>query len=164
MQAQKIEKSDLSNRQEQILAAVRKMDQGQKLFIEGQLEFQVLTQEPTGYENRKTKSGGKNVTKDVQKLVPKKAKKVIANKEARRKRKASAKLLVEKNQAKLKEKILKIVRGEEYANVTMLQKKANATFYPVKKAVDDLVKSNQLRYVLKANPSNNVPYSYLALT
>lgn len=154
---------ELSNRQKLILEAVRKMDQAQKLFTEGKLEFEHLTKESTNSKGGKTTAGGRDVTKAVEKLKPKKAKKVLANKLVRAAKKRGKIVAIATN-TKLTKRILAVIRKSEFMNVTALMSKLKSSFYPVKRVVDALIKDNQLRYILKAHPKTHAVHSYLSLT
>lgn len=59
---------ELSNRQKLILSAVRKMEEGEKIFKEGSIEFDQLT---GGEEGKKTGSGGQDVTTQIHRVSSK---------------------------------------------------------------------------------------------
>jgi len=156
-----LETSKITNRQQLLIDAVRKMDQGQRLFTEGKFEFDALTNGP---------GGGRDVTKKVETLVPTKpkAKKIVANKKVKRKKPKShqakrGEKIMATNNEKLTKPILQMVKTDEFATVHKLMKKMKKSFYPIRRVIDMLINSKQLKYVTKTNPTTHIPFKYLAL-
>lgn len=151
----------ISNRQKLILGAVRKMDQGTKLFTEGKLEFEHLTEEKKDVKGAKTTAGGKDVTDDIQKLVPKKRKQpTVLNKTLRRKKRIKA----ADSDIQLAERVIGVVKKNGYWTVDAVKRKIKSGFYSLKRAIDVLIEANRIRYVRKAHPNTRVTYNCLALT
>lgn len=131
--------SNLSNRQQQIFDAVRKITEGEKLKNEGWLEFFQLTKEGGG----KTQ-GGRNVTAKAQTI----AKTVIIKKP----------IPIKVDNSVAVDAVLDLItkEGNNYLSVNRISKRLKMSWKTTRNIVDDLAKQGRVRRVNKTLPNGNM--------